>query len=407
VNELKPPRDKKEDHVMKKITGLSSPRSVRIRRLAICGIAALGGAFLAQPAARAEGSGYEECKQILVAGVFNKFTNNSSGLATMSAATKEEAFFSSESEAYKQYSKDHQESQSKGVKIDAEFHYGVIGGEFGMAINSEKKMTDSEFGKAFSKAKEERRTSKSGSQASSRQFSNEVLSEIRDPETTRAWKECVSRTRETNVYAFANRDNAGKIYVNVIWVPGAFAGTAPSIPISFVSDGDKKGIKVHARPTESIAMGTGTSFAVTCGKECDKGFRVTVNAALKNAKGVAVTSFTNSVDVPPIAPPTPECAWEGDWRSEWTAGGSSKYAGGVTFSRSGDGLSGKYDYGTLTLRGTGETIAGEWKHPPNARYGGVCDHGTVTFTKSGCSFEGAWNYCADAPKHYWNGKKLR
>jgi hypothetical protein len=380
---------------------------VRTGRFGLCAVAVLGGCLLALPAARAEGNGYEECKQILVAGVFNKFSARSSGSSTMSAATKEEAFFSSESDAFQQYKKDHSEAQANGLKIDAEAHYGIAGGEFELAMNAKKEMSQSEFSSMFKKAKQERRSSKSSAQGSTQQFSNDVLNEIRDPDTTQAWKECVSRTRETNVYAFANRDGAGKIYVNVIWVPGAFAGTAPTIPITFVSDGDKKGIKVHAKATESIAMGTGTSFAVSCGTECSKGFRVTVNAALRNAKGVAVTSFTNAVDVPPAVAPVPECGWEGDWRSEWTAGGDSKYAGLVTFSKSGGSVSGKYDYGTLTLRGTGATLAGEWRHPPNSHFGGICDHGTVTFTKSGCSFEGAWNYCADAPKHYWNGKKLQ
>jgi hypothetical protein len=32
--------------------------------------------------------------------------------------------------------------------------------------------------------------------------------------------ECVAKTKETNIYAFANRDRAGKKYENLTWIPG-------------------------------------------------------------------------------------------------------------------------------------------------------------------------------------------
>jgi hypothetical protein len=32
--------------------------------------------------------------------------------------------------------------------------------------------------------------------------------------------ECVAKTKETNIYAFASRDRAGKKYKNLTWVPG-------------------------------------------------------------------------------------------------------------------------------------------------------------------------------------------
>jgi hypothetical protein len=136
---------------------------------------------------------------------------------------------------------------------------------------------------------------------------NTYASYIRDPGTVNAWKDCVSRTKETNLYAFASRDKAGQSYVNVMWVPGALAGTLPSIPIDFVTDGDAKGIKVHATQKEQVAMGSGRSFAVTCGTKCDDGFLVTVNGTLRNAAGVATSSFTATVEVPPKAPKVSEC----------------------------------------------------------------------------------------------------
>src|SRR5688572_7563189 len=86
----------------------------------LCALVTIAVECLGQREARADGSGYEECKQILVAGVFNKFSSKSSGLTTMSAATKEEAFFSSESESFQQYEKDYSEARSNNLKIDVE-----------------------------------------------------------------------------------------------------------------------------------------------------------------------------------------------------------------------------------------------------------------------------------------------
>ncbi|HRI38260.1 MAG TPA: RICIN domain-containing protein, partial [Nitrospira sp.] len=112
----------------------------------------------------------------------------------------------------------------------------------------------------------------------------------------------MSRTKETNLYAFASRDKAGKSYVNVMWVPGALAGSVPSIAINFVTDGsEKEGIKIHAKQEEHLAMGSGRNFAITCHKRCDEGFQVTVNGTLKNSAGAPTSSFTATVEIPPKA----------------------------------------------------------------------------------------------------------
>jgi hypothetical protein len=133
---------------------------------------------------------------------------------------------------------------------------------------------------------------------------------------------------------------------------------------------------------------------------------VTVNGTLKNASGTPTSSFTTAVEVPPLKPPAPpEYAWEGDWETEWTAGGDSKYADIVTFTENGQDLSGEYEYGTMELKGSGNTLVGRWFNTSGTS-GGACPYGNVKFVKNGRSFEGLWSYCGEAPKFWWRGTKL-
>ena len=250
--------------------------------------------------ASAEGGAYEQCKQILVQDVFNRVRSSSTS-SSVSASMRAEAFFQeSDTEAYDEYSKRHDEAEKKGTKIDAEFHYGFIGGEFGLEVSSEKKLTDEEFKSARNRAKARRSGSSQSSQSSDQRFATTYASEIRDPGTIAAWRDCITKSPEMGVYAFASRDSAGAFRVNVIWAPGPFATSAPSIPISFVSDASKGGVKVIARPVERIAVGSGRSFAVQCGKGCDQGFTVAINATLMGPDGKPLSSFTHAVEVPAV-----------------------------------------------------------------------------------------------------------
>ncbi|HRI38259.1 MAG TPA: hypothetical protein PLO50_06870 [Nitrospira sp.] len=118
---------------------------------------ALGCVFFSTSEAR--GSGYEECNQILAQDIFNKITKSDSSNA-MSAAEATEAFFSQkDTEAYSAYSKAFDEAKKNGTTIDAEFHYGPIGGELGIDVTSETKVSESEFSSKFNSAQEKRRTS--------------------------------------------------------------------------------------------------------------------------------------------------------------------------------------------------------------------------------------------------------
>lgn len=273
---------------------------------------ALGCAFFVVSEARADG--YEECNQILAQDIFNRVINSDSSSSASNAAASATFFELTDTEAFKAYEKAFDKAKERGTKIDAEFHYGIIGGELGIALNSKDRLTESQFSEKFNKEKQTRKETKSSQTSSSQNLVSNYASYVRDPGTVNAWKDCVTRTRETkpDLYAFASRDRAGKTYVNVMWVPGVLAGSVPSIPISFVTGGEEEDIKIQANPEEQVAMGSGRHFKVSCGTKCDDGFQVIVNGTLKDTAGSARNSFTTIVEVPPLTPPAPPPIQETD-----------------------------------------------------------------------------------------------
>jgi hypothetical protein len=258
---------------------------------------ALGSVLVLSSEASADG--FAECNQILAQDIFNKISTSDSSSSISAAETAEMFFIQSDTQAWDMYSKAADRAEKKGTKIDAEFHYGVIGGEFGLDITSEKRVSENEFKQAFRSAQNKREGSKTSKSSSGQTAVNTYASRIRDSGTINAWKECVTKTKETNLYAFASRDT-GQVYVNVMWVPGALAGTLPSIPISFVTN--SAGIKIDSKPEEYLAMGSGRSFLVKCQKPCDDGFMVVVNGTIKDPAGRPTSSFTTNVEVPPKTP---------------------------------------------------------------------------------------------------------
>jgi hypothetical protein len=273
------------------------------RALGSCALRALALGLALLMGTRAEADGYSECSQILAQDIFNKIVRKDSSSSVSMSEMKAAFFRQGATEAYDAYRNARSEAKKNGTKIDTEFHYGIIGGELGIDLNSEKEVSSDEFTERFTKAQETYKSSTSSRSSSSHDLMNSYASYVRDPATVDAWRDCVTRTRETNLYAFAGRDQAKKTYINVVWVPGPLAGSVPAIEVSFVTDGDAEGVTVHANPEEQVAMGSGRNFAVSCGTRCDNGFRVVVNGTLKNATGQATSSFTSAVEVPPLQPP--------------------------------------------------------------------------------------------------------
>lgn len=296
----------------------------------------LGCALLAAPAARADG--YSECNQILSQDIFNKVIKKDASSSTSEAEARAAFYQQSETEAFNAFSSAREEARKNGTKIDTEFHYGIIGGELGIDVNSESEVSRKEFGQKFNRAKKAYASSSYSKSSSSQSLVNSYASYVRDPATVNAWKECVTRTRETNLYAFASRDAAGKVFINVMWVPGPLAGTLPSIPVSFVTDGDAEGVAVHASPEEVVAAGSGRNFAVSCGEKCSNGFQVVVNGTLKNADGGATSSFTSTVDVPPLTPASkPPDSMAGSWRHVLSNADIGTQTEKIVFTPKGDG----------------------------------------------------------------------
>ena len=248
------------------------------------------------PSARAEGGAYDQCNQILANEVLNKTRTDTSSKLFSSALVMKSLFALSDSDAYSRYSRDFDEAQQKGSSFGLQAQYAGFGAGFSTGGTSGRKLTESEFSAARSRARQEYNTTEHTQSQSGQEYASTSLSELRDTETVRAWKDCVTRSPETGVYAVASRDDAGRVSVNVLWAPGALATIAPSIPVSFVTD-EGDGVKVNAQPVETVAFGSGRTFSVQCGKACDTGFRVAVNATLSNDRGQIVNSFTNSVVV--------------------------------------------------------------------------------------------------------------
>lgn len=268
-------------------------------------------------ASEVRADGYAECNQILVQDMFNRTTNFESKSAAEKANAYASIFQLRDHEAYKEYSRQHDEAKESTEQGDGGgSFFEVIKLKGGGSVTNKQKLSEAEFFKLFNKARDEYKKETGSATSSSQNLVSNYASYTRDPGTVTAWKECVTKSKDTNLYAFASRDQAGKTSVNVIWVPGVLAGSLPSIPVKFVTDGDAEGVKIHAESEEQVAMGSGMSFAVSCGTKCDNGFQVTVNGTLKNAAGIKTNSFTSTVVVPPLkAPELTECTWGGVWVS--------------------------------------------------------------------------------------------
>ncbi len=248
------------------------------------------------PSARAEGA-LEACNQILAKEVINR-TSTETGSKSFSSALIIKSFLElSDSAAYAQYGRDYAEAQQKGSNLGLQAQYAGFGVGVSSGSTSGHKLTESEFIEAMSRARKEYNATEHVQSQSGQEFSSRSLSEVRDPETVRAWTQCVSRSPETGVYAVATRDGAGRVNLNVMWAPGPLVTIAPSIPVSFVGD-EGNGVKVNSQPTEMVAFGSGRAFSVQCGSVCDKDFGLAVNATLKNERGKIVNSFSNFVRVP-------------------------------------------------------------------------------------------------------------
>ena len=161
--------------------------------------------------------GYEECNQILAQDIMNRVTQNKYNSAAYQEAFVEAFFDRRACEAWNEFQNSDTEAHERGTKIEVAASYAGIGRKLGVDLTKKDSVSREQFEKAFYSYTQERRGSKSRQKSSSQSLVNTYASYVRDPGTVSAGKDGVTKTKETNLYAFASRDST-QAYVNVMRV---------------------------------------------------------------------------------------------------------------------------------------------------------------------------------------------
>lgn len=237
--------------------------------------------------------GYDRCAQVLQGDLFNKVTQNNFATASARKMAWQMFLTMSEDEAYSKYSQMYDKARSEHGGGSFSFMGFGGGGEGGV----ENKVSRSEFGEAYQSA----RSMNSGSSSSSAESSSTVVGQyatyIRDPETIKAWTQCVLHDSARGLYAYGSRDASGVTYVNVVWAPGDLAVAVPRISVKFQTP---PGMTVNAPANLEVAPGSGVSFVVTNADRV-RGFEVHLNGTIPNSAGAPAASYTATANVPPAA----------------------------------------------------------------------------------------------------------
>jgi hypothetical protein len=243
----------------------------------------------------------EHCNDVLMGNLTNKIITSSSATSSHREILKQAIFRQTESEAFDLYKREYKNAIKQGQSGGVEFNIAVfgVGGEF--ATSYERELTDKEFSIAYNKLNEEYKSDVNQEKNTDTSLASSYASYIRDPESIKAWKDCVTRDAPPGVYAFGSRDESGTPFINVLWVAGPFAADNPSIEVTFAALGD---ITIATgRPKVEVALGSGESFLVQT-KNPNAGFMVQVNG--RRMKGDKVlNSFTAKAEIPPFPPPKP------------------------------------------------------------------------------------------------------
>lgn len=246
---------------------------------------------------------YDQCAHVLDGDLFNKITSNHSSAQAARTILRQTLLSMSEDQAYDRYQILYDEYHKAGGGGGFNFNFF---GLFGLGGNggggNERKLTRQEFREQFRLAKRLNASSNAYDWSSSSSLASGYASYIRDPETIRAWRDCVTSQPQPGLYAFGSRDDAGNAYVQVVWAPGPFAGIAPAIDVSFVP---QAGYRVVAPRDARVAVGTGAIFGVESPNEANA-IKVTVNGAWYDDTGRLRGSFSSVADIPPVELPHDE-----------------------------------------------------------------------------------------------------
>ena len=239
------------------------------------------------------------CNDVLRQDIFNR-TVDASQAAQSAKNAYLDSFFESDTEsAYEEYKKAYSEQHNSSTKVNAEFHYAVIGGELDLSFEHGAAMSKEDFSKQFSEKKAQRQRNASGSSESASSLISNYQSAIRDPNTIEAWRQCMlSRTSDPSLVAYGYRDASDNAYLTVMWIPGrALASISPEVELNFVSpDPDvvvaasQGGVfsRLLGSNTVKLASGSGAGFALRFktpnARARYQGFAILINATARDGR---------------------------------------------------------------------------------------------------------------------------
>jgi hypothetical protein len=246
------------------------------------------------------------CDKVLEGDLFNKVLSSTSQNSSAQSAAASYMFSLNEDEAYDKYQTLVESAKRQGQSVNAAANFLKFGGSVGVSLSYENALSKSQFNEQFRRAKAEYQNNSSNSSASQASLIDTYASYVRDTASVNAWKECVSKDRDTGIYTFGSRDASGKPSLNIIWNPGAFAATYPSVQAELDLE---DGVTVPAATPSALRIGTGKTgktFRVNASEELNKeGFSLAVNAGIKDTAGDELYSFSGQVYFPPFPPPQP------------------------------------------------------------------------------------------------------
>jgi hypothetical protein len=244
-------------------------------------------------------SQFEQCNAVLQGDLMNKILSNVNVDSAARQVLRTKILKESFEEAFSDYNKEMDQAKSQGQRGKVGINYFGIGGDADFQIDYDNRISQSEFQRKFSLAKQKFQQSGEKIDESSTSFASSYASYVRDPNTIDAWKACVTQKAEMGLFAFASRDDSDEPSVNVVYGPGLTASTFPSLTIDNISLPDGATI---SDTTKEIGVGSGHTYRVSFPNH-KRGFTVIVNGSLKDRDGRTIHSFTAQPQIPPVRDP--------------------------------------------------------------------------------------------------------
>jgi hypothetical protein len=213
------------------------------------------------------------------------------------------------SKAWQEYDKAWKSGKAQKTTGSGEGHYGIAGGAFDFTHSYDRQLSQTDFEKKFSEAKEERRKNAASSSSKDTSMISQYQSSVRDSTSIKAWEHCMTtKYPEPGLFAYGYRDASANPYIVVIWAPGTFAAANPVINVKFGLT--EAGMTIEGAGADTqIATGSGAAFPLRFTDPNDRkakadGFAVLVNGELKSGERL-IQSFRAEATVPRNLGPMP------------------------------------------------------------------------------------------------------